>query len=250
MSRRIDRLLIDQHGVNHATHLDQLLPIPAVASEARDLACADGADLAEADFGNHAFEAGALHAAGGGATKIVINALALRPAELNQATPHGVLQSAALAVVQHLMGRGLPHIKQRLALQMVRPDLVSDHARPPSVRPGCRSEHAPGSAAPAGRSASPASPPAGPAMPASASALRRRTARSVGSGRFAEAFPGRSTSLAGGPGVAWASAPPPFWSWEDLVAPEWAAVHEDSGAFYACPGSSDSASRAIKPTTE
>ena len=26
---RIDRLLIDQHGVDHAAHLDQLLPIPA-----------------------------------------------------------------------------------------------------------------------------------------------------------------------------------------------------------------------------
>ena len=88
MSRRIDRLLIDQHGVDHAAHLDQLLPVPAVAGEARDLACADGADLAEADFGNHALKAGALHAAGGGAAKIVINDL---------------------------------DVKQRLALQMVRP---------------------------------------------------------------------------------------------------------------------------------
>ena len=66
---------------DHAGHLDQLLPVPAVAGEARDLACADGADLAEADFGNDALEAGALHAAGGGAAKIVINDLDLRPAK-------------------------------------------------------------------------------------------------------------------------------------------------------------------------
>ena len=52
-----------------------------------------------------------LHAAGGGAAKIVIDNLDLRPAKRRQAVPHGVLQSAALTVVQHLMGRGLPHIK-------------------------------------------------------------------------------------------------------------------------------------------
>jgi hypothetical protein len=50
-------------------------------------------------------EASALHAAGGGAAQIVINDLDLRP------SPHGVLQSAALAIVPHLMGRGLLHIK-------------------------------------------------------------------------------------------------------------------------------------------
>src|SRR5437016_2679873 len=91
MSRCIDRLLIDQYGVDHAAHLDQLLPVPAIAGETRDLACADGADLAEADFGNHALEARALHATGGGAAKIVINDLDLRPAERGQAVPHGVL---------------------------------------------------------------------------------------------------------------------------------------------------------------
>ena len=43
MPWRVDRLLIDQDGVDHPAHLDQLLPVPAVASEARDLARADGA---------------------------------------------------------------------------------------------------------------------------------------------------------------------------------------------------------------
>jgi hypothetical protein len=47
---------------------------------ARCASCADGTDLAEANFGNHALEAGALHAAGSGAAKIVINDLDLRPA--------------------------------------------------------------------------------------------------------------------------------------------------------------------------
>ena len=124
---RIHRLLIDQHRVDHAAHLDELLPIPAVAGEARDFAGANGADLAEADLRNHPLEASALHAAGGGATEILVDDLNLRPAEHRQAIAHGVLQSAALTVVQNLMRRGLAHVEQRLALQMVGTDLLRDH---------------------------------------------------------------------------------------------------------------------------
>jgi hypothetical protein len=39
--------------------------------------------------------------------------------ERRQPALHGVLQRAALPVVQNLMGRGLTHIEQRLALQMM-----------------------------------------------------------------------------------------------------------------------------------
>ena len=49
MSWRIDRLLIDQHGIDDAAHLDQLLPVAAVASEARDLARRDRTDLEKAE---------------------------------------------------------------------------------------------------------------------------------------------------------------------------------------------------------
>ena len=62
--RRVDRRLIDEDCVDDPAHLDQLLPIPAIAGEARDLAGADRADLAEADLGHHPLESGALHAAG------------------------------------------------------------------------------------------------------------------------------------------------------------------------------------------
>jgi hypothetical protein len=37
------------------------------------------------------------------------------------------LQGAALAIVENLMGGGLPDIQDRLALQMVRPDLLRHH---------------------------------------------------------------------------------------------------------------------------
>lgn len=44
----------------------------------------------------------------------------------------GVLQRAALVIVQYLMGRSLTHAKNRLALHRMRPDLVRVHDRPPS----------------------------------------------------------------------------------------------------------------------
>src|SRR5882672_4974056 len=62
---RIDGLLIDQNGVDHAAHLDELLPIPAVASEARDLAGANRTNLTEANLRYHPLKASALYPAGG-----------------------------------------------------------------------------------------------------------------------------------------------------------------------------------------
>jgi hypothetical protein len=58
-----------------------LLPIAAVACEARDLACCYGADLAQANLGDHALESSPRRGASGRYTKIVIDNLDLRPAE-------------------------------------------------------------------------------------------------------------------------------------------------------------------------
>jgi hypothetical protein len=63
--RCIDGLLIDQNGVDHAAHLDELLPISAVAGEARDLAGANRTNLTEANLRYHSLETGALYTAGG-----------------------------------------------------------------------------------------------------------------------------------------------------------------------------------------
>ena len=57
LPRRVDGLLVDQQRVDHAAHLDELLPVAAVAREARDLPRRHRADLAEADLGDHALEA-------------------------------------------------------------------------------------------------------------------------------------------------------------------------------------------------
>ena len=82
LPRRIDRLLVDQERVDDPAHLDELLPVAAVAREARDLPCRHRSNLAQAHLGDHALEA-----------------RPGRPAELREAIAHGVLQGLALAVV-------------------------------------------------------------------------------------------------------------------------------------------------------
>src|SRR6516165_5667066 len=96
MARRVDGLLIDQHRVDHATHLDQLLPVAAVAGKAGDFARADGANLAEAYLRDHPLEAGTLNGARRRAAEIVVDHFDLRPAKPRQSIPHGILQRAAL----------------------------------------------------------------------------------------------------------------------------------------------------------
>jgi hypothetical protein len=106
VARQIDRFLVDQHSVDDAAHLNQLLPIATVAGEARDLPGGNRTDLAEADLRHHSLETGAHDAASGGAAEIVIDDLDLGPAESRQTLAHGVLQRPALAIMQDLMPRG------------------------------------------------------------------------------------------------------------------------------------------------
>src|SRR6266478_4939747 len=139
LTRRIDRLLIDQHGIDDAAHLDQLLPVTAVAGEARDFPRRDRIDRFDA-----------------------------KPAQRCQTIAHRILQGAALAIVENLMGGGLPYIQDRLALQMVRPDLLRHHDASPAVPERGRRRRGRRSGGPSASSAYGASRRATPAMAASA----------------------------------------------------------------------------------
>jgi len=77
LSRRINGLLIDEQRIDHAAHLDELLPVAAVAGEARDLPRGHRTNLAEADLCNHPLKARPGHAARGRAAKIIIDNLDL-----------------------------------------------------------------------------------------------------------------------------------------------------------------------------
>jgi hypothetical protein len=88
-----------------------VLPIPAVASEARDLACCDGPNLPEAHLCHYPLKAGALDPTRSRTAKIVIDHLDLGPTKRDQTIAHGVLQRAALAVVQNVVSRRLAYVK-------------------------------------------------------------------------------------------------------------------------------------------
>src|ERR1035441_4112544 len=90
-------------------------------------------DLARAALGPHSIKAGARDAARRRAPEVVIDRIDARPAQRRQTIAHRILQGAALAIVENLMGGGLPYIQDRLALQMVRPDLLRQHDASPPV---------------------------------------------------------------------------------------------------------------------
>src|SRR5271166_771753 len=181
LTGRVHCFLIDQHGIDDAAHLDELLPVPTVAGEARHLSRRHRADLAETDLGDHALEPDAGDAARRRAAEIIVDGIDLRPAERCQAIPHSILQRAALAIVHDLVGRGLPDVEDRLAGDVVRPDLVRRHRTPPLARE-CRPRDR-GAIAPSGGSAPGEPPPERRPMPASAPPRRRvpRTDRIVSS---------------------------------------------------------------------
>jgi hypothetical protein len=211
--RGVDRLPVHQHRVDDPAHLDELLPVAAVAGEARHFPRRHRAHLAQADLGDHPLEAGAGHAARGGAPEVVVHDLDLRPAERREPVAHGVLQRAAFRVVQDLVRGGLPHVHDRPARQVMRLDLVRGHGGD-LLRAVPRPRRAGAAAAPPGRPGSAASPRAAPTRPRRPGRSPQETGRT---GRIAEL--GAPASPGGGlGGVAWAS--PRFWSGESPSAAE------------------------------
>src|SRR5215470_1861457 len=67
----------------------------------------------------------------GRAAEVIVDDLDLGPAERSKTLAHRVLQCPALAIVQDLVARGLTHVEDRPAIQMMLPNLVRHH-RPPA----------------------------------------------------------------------------------------------------------------------
>jgi len=103
LTRRIDRLLIDQQGIDYPAHLDELLPISTVAGKARYFAGRHRSDLPETDLGHHPLEPSASNGAGRRATEIVVNDFDLAPAQVAKPISHRILQYPAFLIVRHLV---------------------------------------------------------------------------------------------------------------------------------------------------
>ena len=79
-ARAIDRFQIDQHRIDHATDLDQVLPLATIPRESRHLAGGHPADVAQTDLGDHAFKARARDRTRRGPTQVFIHHVDLAPA--------------------------------------------------------------------------------------------------------------------------------------------------------------------------
>src|SRR6266446_3110180 len=149
MAWAVHRFQIDQYGIDNPTDFDQLLPLPAVAGEARHLSSRYRADFAETHLRHHAFEPRSGDHAGGGPAQVFIHDLDLTPTQVLQAILHRILQPLTFEVVSDLVGGRLANIQNRLPLHMLRLDLVTHHTPPASGRrrePGRRAAAAVGPA--------------------------------------------------------------------------------------------------------
>jgi hypothetical protein len=133
LPRGVDRVLVNQEGIDDPTDLNQLLPLPAVARKAGDLPRGHGPHLAQADLRHHALEAGTRHRPGGRSAQVLIHDLDLAPPQLSEPVLHGVLQLLALQVVGDLVGRLLAHVEHGFARHVLRLHLVT-HGPPPGRR--------------------------------------------------------------------------------------------------------------------
>ena len=119
--RIVDPCLICNERLRPATQVDEVRPVGAVAGQPRELQTDHDPHLATAHRGHHLSEGGpSLGCRSRTALVLVEHANAFfRPAELHRPFHQVVLPSAALAVVFHLVGRGLSHVKARPALEVL-----------------------------------------------------------------------------------------------------------------------------------
>ena len=102
-TRIVDRLVIDEQRVDHAAHLDELVPVAVISREARDLDRCDGPDLSQRYLGDHALKSGPPIRRGRRAALVFVDDLDLLPTESADSIRHRVLQPRALGVVKELV---------------------------------------------------------------------------------------------------------------------------------------------------
>src|SRR3954449_5429620 len=124
----VDAIFVEDERANQAAELQQRVPVAAVAGEPRGLDRDHGADAALADGGEQLLEARPGDP-GTGAAEIVVDHLDGGPSQRPGALDERILATAALVMIEHLIGGRLAHIDEGAAGQVVRRDL--GHRRPP-----------------------------------------------------------------------------------------------------------------------
>jgi hypothetical protein len=116
-----------------AAHVQERVPVRAVAGEPGDLGREDQADLAQGDARDQVLEARAVRGGRPAQAEVGVDDvdIGLTPAELAGALPQRVLQAQALLVAQHLVRGGLADVDHRTAAEVVRLDELRTHGSAP-----------------------------------------------------------------------------------------------------------------------
>ena len=126
IARVIYAIGVAKEGVEHGTNLEQLVPVPARARQARHFHAEHEANVAEPNLGDKALKAGTALDRCARASLVVVddNNGLTRPAELNSALDQGILQPGRLPVVLNLLHRGLADVDHGRARAVAAVDLV------------------------------------------------------------------------------------------------------------------------------
>ena len=133
----IDAVEVDDPRLDQAAQLEQVMPVPAVAGQARCVEAQHSANLARAERSDELLEAGPGDHAARRAAEIVVDHLDRLEATSSGNVDQLVLAPPTLGVSLDLGLRRLPHIDHRLALQdRRREDLTARHRPAPrALRP-------------------------------------------------------------------------------------------------------------------
>jgi len=132
-SRVVDAVSIGNEAAAQATDVQERVPVRTVAGEPRHIDRQDQADFAETDPPHQFFEATATCGGRAAQAKVGVDHIDIRlmPAEFVGALAEGVLKPQAFLIADHLVGRRLADIDDRLARQVSWLDQLGLHERPP-----------------------------------------------------------------------------------------------------------------------
>jgi hypothetical protein len=133
-ARVVDSVVVDEEGGHEGAEIDQVMPVAAVACQARRLETEDRPDRAGAYASDEALESWPCHQSRPRPPEILVDRLDVREPQGPRRLCQRVLAPLALKVIAHLHECGLPHVDDGGAPEVLRTDLRTHRAPPGSGR--------------------------------------------------------------------------------------------------------------------
>jgi hypothetical protein len=132
--RVVDRLLISDKAITVTAQIKKLIPIGAIACQARDIIGEDDSDLTEVDTRHEFLETRTTSGTAARDPQVGIDDLNVGsiPAECARTFGKGILEPKALLVIQDLLWAGLAGVDNGMTLEMVLLNVLGrSHGEPP-----------------------------------------------------------------------------------------------------------------------